>query len=72
MLPRKISQRLTRNNLANARALWPDQCSKPMLKALRELTTRFGFSVASGEIRIIDGGWYVTHTGLLRLVACNR
>jgi hypothetical protein len=67
MLLRKTTQRLTRNNLANARALWPDQCSKPMLKALRELTTRFGFSVASGEIRIIEGGWYVTHTGLLRL-----
>ena len=45
-----------------------------MLKVLRELTTTFGFSVASGEITIIDGHWYVTHSGLLRLAnrrLCN-
>src|SRR5271154_5815597 len=58
---------LTRNNQAHAKALWPAQCSKYVLKILRELTTRFGFSVASGELRIIDGHWYVTHSGLLRL-----
>src|SRR5271168_365264 len=58
---------LARNNHAHAKALWPAQCSKYMLKILRELTTTFGFSVASGELRIIDGRWYVTHSGLLRL-----
>jgi hypothetical protein len=45
-----------------------------MLEILRELTTTFGFSVASGELRIIDGRWYVTHSGLLRLAnrrLCN-
>ena len=65
---------LTRNNQAHAKALWPAQCSKYVLKILRELTTRFGFSVASGELRIIDGHWYVTHSGLLRLAnrrLCN-
>lgn len=63
----KTRQCLTRSNFASARTLWPDQCSKTMLKALRELTTRFGFSVTSGEIRMVEGHWYVTHTGLLRL-----
>lgn len=58
---------LTRSNLIQAKALWPAQCSKPMMKVLRELTTRFGFSVALGEIRMIEGHWYVTHSGLLRL-----
>ena len=65
---------LARRNLAHAKALWPAQCSKPMLRVLRELTTTFGFSVASGELRIIDGHWYVTHSGLLRLAnrrLCN-
>jgi len=65
---------LARNNLAHAKVLWPAQCSKPMLKILRELTTTFGFSVALGELRIIDGRWYVTHSGLLRLAnrrLCN-
>jgi hypothetical protein len=45
-----------------------------MLKVLRELTTTFRFSVAAGELRIIDGHWYVTHSGLLRLAnrrLCN-
>jgi hypothetical protein len=27
----------------------------------------FGFSIQAGELQIIDGNWYVTHTGLLRL-----
>ena len=65
---------LTRNNLAHAKALWPAQCNRPMLKVLRELTTTYGFSVDSGELRIIDGRWYVTHSGLLRLASrrmCN-
>lgn len=65
---------LARDNQAHAQALWPAQCSKYMLKILRELTTTFGFSVSSGELRIIDGRWYVTHSGLLRLAnrrLCN-
>jgi hypothetical protein len=70
----KATSQLARRNLAHAKALWPAQCSKPMLRVLRELTTAFGFSVASGELRIIDGHWYVTHSGLLRLAnrrLCN-
>ena len=63
----KAKSQLARRNLAHAKALWPTQCSKLMLKVLRELTTTFGFSIASGELRIIDGRWYVTHSGLLRL-----
>ena len=70
----KVNLRLARNNLMHAKALWPTQCSKLALKILRELTTTFGFSVASGELRIIDGRWFVTHSGLLRLAnrrLCN-
>jgi hypothetical protein len=53
--------------MASAKANWPAECSKPSLAALRELTTRFGFSIARGEIRLLNGGWYVTHSGLLCL-----
>jgi hypothetical protein len=70
----KVKSQLARRNLAHAKSLWPAQCSKLMLRFLRELTTTFGFSVASGELRIIDGHWYVTHSGLLRLAnrrMCN-
>ena len=34
---------------------------------LATITKDFGFSFKAGELQIIDGNWYVTHTGLLRL-----
>ena len=63
----KAKAQFARRNLALAKALWPTQCSKLLLTVLRELTITFGFSIASGELSIIDGRWYVTHSGLLRL-----
>src|SRR5438105_5094640 len=41
--------------------------SKSAVHALRELLQRCEVSVISGEIKYIDGGWYITHSGLLRL-----
>ena len=38
-----------------------------MTDQLKALTRDYGFSIGVGELQIIDGGWYVTHTGLLRL-----
>jgi hypothetical protein len=40
--------------------------------ALRELTERHRLSVLSGDLLLIDGRWYVTHTGLLQLAARKR
>jgi hypothetical protein len=60
---------ITRRNVAYAKAIWPAECSKLALAVLRELTTSFGFSVALGDVRLLDGGWYVTHSGLLRLAS---
>lgn len=34
---------------------------------LKGLTREFGFSVNSGDLKIVNGGWYVTHTGLIGL-----
>ena len=39
---------------------------------LRELTERYKLSVASGDLLLIAGHWYVTHTGLLQLAARKR
>ena len=63
---------LTCQNVARAKAQWPGQCSKSTLHALRELTTRFGFSVRMGEIRLLNGAWYVTNSGLIRLANRRR
>jgi hypothetical protein len=67
----KISA-FARQNAACARALWPGECSKSNLNALRELTTRFGLSVRLGEIRLLNGAWYVTNSGLIRLADRRR
>src|SRR5690242_14065422 len=64
-----INSSLHRRNIKRARGIWPDYCSRDSLKILRELTTKFGFSVELGEISVIEGKWYVTHSGLLHLAA---
>ena len=58
---------IVRRNIANAKKLWPSECSRPRLAILRELTTRLALSVQLGEITLLDGRWYITHSGLLRL-----
>jgi hypothetical protein len=37
------------------------------LDALKELTTEHRLSLRSGDLLLLEGRWYVTHTGLLRL-----
>jgi hypothetical protein len=41
--------------------------SSRAIDLLATITKDFGFSFKAGELQIIDGNWYVTHTGLLRL-----
>ncbi|HKD63766.1 MAG TPA: hypothetical protein VKB40_07000 [Candidatus Acidoferrales bacterium] len=38
---------------------------------LRDLTANFGFSMALGDLIYLEGKWYVTHAGLLRLARRN-
>ena len=40
---------------------------KSALHALKELIQSHQISVAHGDVKYLDGGWYVTHSGLLRL-----
>src|SRR3989449_9894473 len=55
-----------RANAKLARCLW-GAVSTDALKRLKELTGKYGFSVAAGDLQLLDGAWYVTHAGLLRL-----
>src|SRR5271165_6326601 len=49
------------------------QALAPRITAhLKALTRNFGFSVEGGELQIINGNWYVTHTGLIRLARRKR
>ena len=49
-----------------AKSLYGD-LPKPVVRALRELIQRHQISVTNGDVKYLDGGWYVTHSGLLRL-----
>jgi len=52
--------------------LWGEEIEQRHFLLLRDLTERFGFSVARGEIQLLNRNWYVTHTGLLQLAYRNR
>ena len=57
-----------RSNAKLARQLWGEP-SRIALRSLRELTARYSLSVAAGDLQLLDGRWYVTHSGLLQLAS---
>jgi hypothetical protein len=65
-------RRLARKNLSLAKGRWVEALSRQHLQALRSLTEDYGFAVALGDLLLLEGGWYVTHAGLLRLAARSR
>jgi hypothetical protein len=50
-----------------AKQLWGDVLDPQQVRSLSEITRCFGFSIAMREILLLQGGWYVTHAGLVRL-----
>src|SRR6266849_9118731 len=54
-----------------AKSLYGD-LPKSVLRALKELMQRHQISLTNGDVRHLDGGWYVTHSGLLRLAERRR
>ncbi len=58
-------KRLLRENVRLARGTAP--FSSRAIDLLASITRDFQFSFKAGELQIINGNWYVTHTGLLRL-----
>ena len=55
-----------RSNVKLARSLW-GSLSVVAFTRLEYLTRKYRFSVASGDLQLLNGAWYVTHAGLLRL-----
>ena len=70
-MPKQIVTNLVRQNLRVVKKLYPDLVQKD-LRRLRELTQAHLLSVSQGEISCIDGNWYVTHAGLLRIALRAR
>jgi hypothetical protein len=57
-----------RANASLARKLWGEP-SRIALRTLRDLTARFSLSVAAGDLKFLEGSWYVTYSGLLQLAS---
>lgn len=60
-------QLLLRENLRRARKLLGPAFVAHTKASLESLTLEFGFSMRSGDLQVISGNWYVTHTGLIGL-----
>jgi hypothetical protein len=63
-------ERTTRAQLKIARAIW-GHLSRTTASTLKELIHKYSLSVALGDIVYLEGRWYVTHAGLLRLARKN-
>jgi len=63
---------LVRQNKRYAKLRWGKILGKIALRALKDFTQQFQFSVANGDLLLLDSGWYVTHAGLTSLARRNR
>jgi hypothetical protein len=60
-------EHLVASNRKLAKLVWGDVLDLQQVRSLSEITRYFGFSIAMREILLLQGGWYVTHAGLVRL-----
>jgi hypothetical protein len=63
---------LLRENVKIARSWKIGPSEVVAIYRLREMTIRFGLSLAMGDFTYLDGGLYVTHSGLLSLASRKR
>ena len=63
--------KLIRENVRTVKGLYP-HVTDLQLQLLRELTRTLLVSVRSGDLLMLGGNWYVTHSGLLRVAQRRR
>jgi hypothetical protein len=63
---------LLRRNRKLARRRWGLALGPPLIAQLAYFTGEFDFSISLGDLVLLQGSWYVTHVGLLRLARRNR
>src|SRR2546422_11178902 len=68
---RQMQSNLYKINLEISRNLWGD-LSDVARECLRDLSTRYSLSIASGDLLYLEGRWYVTHAGLLGIARRKR
>jgi hypothetical protein len=62
---------LFHSNVKTAVATWGD-LPDTALRGLKELTDMHALSVAAGDFQLLNGKWYVTHSGLLGIARRSR
>jgi len=67
-----VRQKLLQKNLRAAKHTLGRTLGARIVGHLKALTQDFSFSIEAGELQVINGNWYVTHTGLLRLARRKR
>jgi hypothetical protein len=63
---------LRKQNADLAESMWPSDLGPAALKVLNCFSEKYGFSVALGDLLLLDTKWYVTHAGLLRIAQRRR
>ena len=58
---------LVRRNVRLARSKWGKHLGVALEQALAAWSAELRISIESGDLLLIEGKWYVTHSGLLRL-----
>ena len=59
------------SNSKQARATWGG-LPRGAMRTLRALTEEYGLLVSTGDLQFLDGRWYVTHAGLLRIARSKK
>ena len=62
-----VNPELLRANTRSAKRAFGPNLAPRTIAQLKSLTQDFSFSISAGELQILNGSWYVTHTGLVRL-----
>jgi hypothetical protein len=62
---------MLRSNAKYAAEIW-GELPEVILRSLKELSSRHALSIAAGDLQLLNGRWYVTHSGLLRMARLSR
>jgi hypothetical protein len=70
-MPAKHSNTRSACTARLAKTIWP-ALSRAALRQIQGLCQELSLSLDAGDVMYLDHGWYITHTGLLRLARKNR
>ena len=65
------NKRAFRRDLAMVKKLWPGQINGIQRESLKALYREYELSARAGDLQLLEGRWYVTHSGLMRLSRRN-